>query len=39
MRVLKAVDWGNLMYWASWMLALGCLIYLGAVAFEPFIIG
>lgn len=39
MAILKAVDWGNFMYWACWMLATGCLIYLGAVAFGPFITG
>jgi len=39
MRLAKAVDWGNLGYWACWMPAIGCLIYLGAVALGSFIAG
>jgi len=39
MRLAKAVDWGNLGYWASWMPAIGYLIYLGAVALGSFIAG
>jgi hypothetical protein len=39
LKLLKAVNWDNLMYWACRMLGLGCLIYLADVAFGPFIFG